>query len=64
MHSAIRRILYGNLKWTFVLFFLTSGQVLAQSAPTWTRAVSFGGSGSDNGSAVKVDAARQPIRDR
>ncbi|MGC1905147.1 MAG: SBBP repeat-containing protein [Candidatus Acidiferrum sp.] len=56
MHSAISRILYGNLKWAFVLFSLTSGQVLAQSAPAWTQAVSFGGSGSDSGSAVKVDA--------
>ena len=55
MHSAIRRLLCDNLKWTFVLFFLISGQVLAQSAPTWTRAVSFGGSGSDDGYAVKVD---------
>jgi hypothetical protein len=55
MHSAIGRILYGNLKWALVLFFLTGGQVHAQSAPTWTRAVSFGGSGSDSGSAVKVD---------
>jgi hypothetical protein len=44
------------LKRAFVLFFLTSGQVLAQSAPTWTRAVSFGATGSDNGTAVKVDA--------
>jgi hypothetical protein len=55
MHSAIGRIFCGNLKWAFVLFFLTSGQVLAQSAPTWKRAVSFGGSASDRGNAVKVD---------
>jgi hypothetical protein len=56
MHSAIRRVLYGFLKWTLLLFFVTSGQVLAEPAPVWTRAVSFGGSGSDNGHAVKVDA--------
>ena len=46
----------GILKWGFVLFFLTGGQLLAQSVPTWTRAVSFGGSGSDSGTGVKVDA--------
>jgi hypothetical protein len=55
MRSANTRVLYGNLKWAFALFFLTSGQVLAQPAPTWMRAVSFGGGGSDSGSAVKVD---------
>jgi hypothetical protein len=56
MHSAIGRVVYANLKWAFVLFALASGQVLAQSTPTWTRAVSLGGGGSDSGSAVKVDA--------
>ena len=56
MHPAIPRLLNANLKAIFVLFLLTSGQVLAQSAPTWTRAESFGGSGSDDGHAVKVDA--------
>jgi len=55
MHPTIRRVLCGNLQWTFVLFFLTSGQVLAQAAPTWSRAVSFGGGGPDDGYAVKVD---------
>jgi hypothetical protein len=55
MHSAIRRVLHDNLKWTFALFFLTGGQVLAEPAPTWMRAVRFGGSGSDSGYAVKVD---------
>jgi hypothetical protein len=56
MHSVISRGVDVILKWAFLLFFLTGGQVLAQSAPTWTRAVSFGGSGSDSGTAVKVDA--------
>jgi hypothetical protein len=56
MHSVTSRVGNGILKWGFVLFFLTHGQVLAQSTPTWTRAVSFGGSGSDSGTAVKVDA--------
>jgi Beta-propeller repeat len=56
MHSAIRRVLYGNLKWTVFLLFLTCGQALAASAPTWMRAMSFGGSGSDSSFAVKVDA--------
>jgi len=36
---------------------LLSTQLYAQSAPIWTDAVSFGGSGTDNGQAVKVDSA-------
>ena len=56
MHSAISRGVEVILKWAFLLFFVTGGQVLAQPAPTWTRALSFGGSGADSGTAVKVDA--------
>ena len=56
MRFMIGRIFYGNLKWLCALFFLTGGQVFAQTTPTWTRAVSFGGSGPDISSAVKVDA--------
>jgi hypothetical protein len=56
MHSVRSRVVNVILKWGFVLCFLTSGQLLAQSTPTWTRAVSFGGTGSDSGTAVKVDA--------
>jgi hypothetical protein len=46
---------------TFMLFLLssyTSGESFQRTThtPTWTRAVSFGGSGSDSGSVVKVDA--------
>ena len=45
---------------TFMLFLLssyTAGESFQQTihTPSWTRAVSFGGSGSDSGSAVKVD---------
>lgn len=45
---------------TFVLFLLssyTTGQSSERTThtPKWTRAVSFGGSGADSGSAVKVD---------
>jgi beta-propeller repeat-containing protein len=46
---------------TFVLFSFSSyaaGESLQRTihTPTWTRAESFGGSGPDSGSAVKVDA--------
>ncbi|HLJ26644.1 MAG TPA: SBBP repeat-containing protein [Candidatus Angelobacter sp.] len=45
---------------TFVLFLLSSyiaGQAVQRTihTPAWTRAASFGGSGTDSGAAVKVD---------
>ena len=57
MHFSASRLGRGVCRLTVLLLSLTCGQVSAQTAPNWTRAVSFGGSGSDVGYAVKTDAA-------
>jgi len=55
MYFSASRLGCGVCQLSVLLLFLTCGQVLAQSAPNWTRAVSFGGSGTDVGYSVKTD---------
>ena len=55
MDFVISNIVRTHLKWLLAVFFLLSPVALAETAPTWTQAASFGGAGSDEGNTVKVD---------
>jgi hypothetical protein len=55
MDFVIKNMVRTHLKWLLTVLCLLSPVAFAESAPTWTQAVSFGGVGSDQGNAVKVD---------
>jgi hypothetical protein len=54
MQSMTQWVSQHSSKWALALFLLMAGRAQAGSAPHWIQAVSFGGSGTDTGAAVRV----------